>query len=84
MTPYDMLDQRDPMEVPVDSRTIEREKLVVRHQHDEDFLAAVKRFVYGFESLKETVPEVWSEEVQEIQSDIEEIRRLWPKGKDGL
>ncbi len=45
---------------------------------DKEFLAAMKRLVYGVESIMDTIPEAWTDERDEILHDIAEVRERWP------
>lgn len=75
-------------EIPEEERPfiLDKEEVEeVEEAHDytnDDFISAVKRIIYGTESLLETIDEDWSEEVEAIREDIEEARKLWPKKND--
>jgi hypothetical protein len=76
LTPEEMLAEEEEMEEVYNDD--DEDEL----DYDPDFLEAVKRVIYGTESLLETVDSEWSEEVDAILEDIKEVRKAWPTDDD--
>lgn len=68
-----MVEGLTPEEMPA-----EEEDKGIEEVSNSDFLNAVKRVIYGTESLLETVDIDWSDEIAAIVEDIKEAKELWP------
>jgi len=66
-------DELSPEEMPAEEEEVDSDSA-----YSPDFLDAVKRIIYGTESLLETVEEIWSDEAAAILEDIKEAKEAWP------